>query len=143
VIHSFENVQSLIFVTAISEYDQTLVEAPDTNRLRESISLCRTMAQSPWFRKLSLILFFNKLDLFLEKLPYSDIKKLFPEYTGNSQSVEDVQLFLRQHFQDLPQSGANMYHHFTCAINTVSMRFVFDAVHSIFVNEQLKEFHLM
>eukprot|EP00053_Salpingoeca_punica_P001783 m.34884 g.34884 ORF g.34884 m.34884 type:complete len:356 (-) comp11213_c0_seq2:68-1135(-) len=141
-IHSFENVQSLIFVIAISEYDQTLFESRTTNRLREAVSLCRAMAQSPWFKALPLIIFFNKLDLFLEKLPMSDIKRHFPEFEGDGSRVEEVQSFIQQQFRDLPQSPNNLYHHFTCATDTSTMRFVFEAVESIFVTERLKEFHL-
>jgi hypothetical protein len=40
------------------------------------------MAISPWFRMLPLIIFFNKLDILLEKLPGSDFKRFFPEFKG-------------------------------------------------------------
>lgn len=38
-IHSFENVTSLIFLVAVSEYDQKLMEDGEKNRLAESRNL--------------------------------------------------------------------------------------------------------
>jgi hypothetical protein len=38
-IHCFENITSIIFIVAASEYDQFLAEAQDTNRMTESIAV--------------------------------------------------------------------------------------------------------
>ena len=38
-LHSFENVTSLIFLVALSEYDQKLLENENENRLKESRAL--------------------------------------------------------------------------------------------------------
>ena len=36
-IHCFDNVQAVIFVTAMSDFDQTLAEERSTNRMHESL----------------------------------------------------------------------------------------------------------
>ena len=42
-LHSFEHVTSIIFLVAISEFDQTLLEAGGVNRLQESKDLFQTI----------------------------------------------------------------------------------------------------
>jgi hypothetical protein len=63
-IHCFENVNVLIFLVAISEYDQTLYEDSDINRMNEAAGLFESISNSRWFAQSSVILFMNKTDLF-------------------------------------------------------------------------------
>ena len=63
-IHCFENVNVLIFLVAISEYDQTLYEDSDINRMNEAAGLFESISNSRWFAQSSVILFLNKTDLF-------------------------------------------------------------------------------
>jgi guanine nucleotide-binding protein G(q) subunit alpha len=82
-IQCFDNVQSILFLAAISEYDQVLAESSDGgNRLEESKSLFKTIINYPWFQNTSIILFLNKVDIFQEKVRYSHIKDHFPEFKG-------------------------------------------------------------
>ncbi|CAL4122095.1 unnamed protein product [Meganyctiphanes norvegica] len=66
-IHCFENVTSIIFLVALSEYDQILFESDNENRLEESLLLFRTIITYPWFQNSSIIIFLNKKDLLEEK----------------------------------------------------------------------------
>jgi len=50
-IHCFENVTAVIFVVAMSEYNQVLYEDETTNRLRESLNLFSEICNNRWFRK--------------------------------------------------------------------------------------------
>ena len=48
-IHCFENVTSIIFLVALSEYDQRLMESACENRLEESLALYRDYRKRlPW-----------------------------------------------------------------------------------------------
>ena len=38
-IHCFENITSIIFISAANEYDQVLAEDGETNRMKESVAL--------------------------------------------------------------------------------------------------------
>ena len=67
-IHCFENVTCVIFVAAISEYDQVLFEDDTTNRVIEALNLFDEICNSRWFTETSIILFLNKRDLFMEKI---------------------------------------------------------------------------
>jgi len=66
-IHCFEDVTSILFITAASEFDQTLVEDPNVNRMQESLKLFKEICNSKWFTETSIILFFNKQDIFSRK----------------------------------------------------------------------------
>ena len=100
-IHCFESVTSIIFCTALSEYDQVLLEernqvcreffilsvalqltSPRQNRMAESLLLFDSVINSRWFLRTSIILFLNKIDVFKSKLPKVPLEKYFPEYTG-------------------------------------------------------------
>ena len=63
-IHAFDNVTAVIFVAAISEYDQVLYEDENTNRMVEALNLFEEICNSRWFHDTSMILFLNKRDLF-------------------------------------------------------------------------------
>ncbi|XP_008591618.1 PREDICTED: guanine nucleotide-binding protein subunit alpha-14-like [Galeopterus variegatus] len=81
-IHCFESVTSIIFLVALSEYDQVLAECDNENRMEESKALFKTIITYPWFLNSSVILFLNKKDLLEEKIMYSHLISYFPEYTG-------------------------------------------------------------
>ncbi|MEQ2182035.1 hypothetical protein GOODEAATRI_017884 [Goodea atripinnis] len=81
-IHCFENVTSVIFLAALSEYDQVLYESQNENRLRESLALFETITSSVWFQESSTILFLNKKDLLAEKITKSNLSTYFPDYSG-------------------------------------------------------------
>ncbi|XP_040177722.1 guanine nucleotide-binding protein subunit alpha-11 isoform X2 [Rana temporaria] len=79
-IHCFENVTSIMFLVALSEYDQVLVESDNENRMEESKALFRTIITYPWFQNSSVILFLNKKDLLEDKIMYSHLVDYFPEF---------------------------------------------------------------
>jgi guanine nucleotide-binding protein subunit alpha len=81
-IHCFENVTTILFLVAISEYDQLLFEDETVNRMQEALTLFDSICNSRWFVKTSIILFLNKIDRFKEKLPVSPMKNYFPDYEG-------------------------------------------------------------
>merc|ERR1711892_683817 len=57
--HVFESVTAIIFLVAISEYDQVLMEDLETNRLLESKRLFREIISNKWFKDTHIILFLN------------------------------------------------------------------------------------
>jgi guanine nucleotide-binding protein G(i) subunit alpha len=81
-IHCFENVTTILFLVAISEYDQLLLEDETVNRMQEALTLFDSICNSRWFVKTSIILFLNKIDRFREKLPVSPMRNYFPDYEG-------------------------------------------------------------
>ncbi|XP_051875115.1 guanine nucleotide-binding protein G(q) subunit alpha isoform X1 [Pristis pectinata] len=143
-IHCFENVTSIMFLVALSEYDQVLVESDNENRMEESKALFRTIITYPWFQNSSVILFLNKKDLLEEKIMYSHLVDYFPEYDGPQRDAQAAREFILKMFVDLnPDSDKIIYSHFTCATDTENIRFVFAAVKDTILQLNLKEYNLV
>ncbi|XP_075147627.1 guanine nucleotide-binding protein G(q) subunit alpha-like [Haematobia irritans] len=138
-LNCFDDVRAIIFLTAISEYDQTLAERNQLNRLVESINVFKCIASYGWFSKTSLILFFNKIDLLSEKIMYSHLDKYFPTFHGPKHNHVAAQEFITKMFIDIVP-GRRIYTHYTCATDTQNMRMVFDIVRDTIVYENLNTF---
>nr|XP_003702528.1 PREDICTED: guanine nucleotide-binding protein G(q) subunit alpha isoform X6 [Megachile rotundata] len=142
-IHCFENVTSIIFLVALSEYDQILFESENENRMEESKALFKTIITYPWFQHSSVILFLNKKDLLEEKIMYSHLVDYFPEYDGPQRNASTAREFILRMFVDLnPDSEKIIYSHFTCATDTENIKLVFCAVKDTIMQSALKEFNL-
>ncbi|KAI8801505.1 guanine nucleotide binding protein, alpha subunit [Cladochytrium replicatum] len=142
-IHCFENVTAIVFLVAISEYDQVLVEDETVNRMQEALTLFDSICNSRWFVKTSIILFLNKIDLFKDKLPRSPISKYFPDYSGGD-NYEAACEYILNRFVSLNQSDQKqIYTHFTCATDTTQIKFVMAAVNDIIIQANLREVGLM
>lgn len=50
--------------------------------MEESIALFQTIITYQWFKRTSVILFLNKIDLLKEKIIYSHLGDYFPDYNG-------------------------------------------------------------
>uniref|UniRef100_A0A3P8ZFV6 Guanine nucleotide-binding protein subunit alpha n=2 Tax=Esox lucius TaxID=8010 RepID=A0A3P8ZFV6_ESOLU len=143
-IHCFENVTSIMFLVALSEYDQVLVESDNENRMEESKALFRTIITYPWFKDSSIILFLNKIDLLQEKILFSHLVDYFPEYDGPQRDPQAGKEFILKMFVDLnPDTDKIIYSHFTCATDTENIRFVFAAVKDFILQLNLQEYNLV
>ncbi|XP_034941094.1 guanine nucleotide-binding protein G(q) subunit alpha isoform X4 [Chelonus insularis] len=143
-IHCFENVTSIIFLVALSEYDQILFESENENRMEESKALFKTIITYPWFQHSSVILFLNKKDLLEEKIMYSHLVDYFPEFSGPQREAGAAREFILKMFVDLnPDNEKIIYSHFTCATDTENIRFVFAAVRDTILQFNLKEYNLV
>lgn len=143
-IHCFENVTSIIFLVALSEYDQILFESDNENRMEESKALFKTIITYPWFQHSSVILFLNKKDLLEEKIMYSHLVDYFPEYDGPQRDAIAAREFILRMFVELnPDADKIIYSHFTCATDTENIRFVFAAVKDTILQQNLKEYNLV
>lgn len=142
-IHCFEGVTAIVFLAAISEYDQVLVEDETVNRMQEALTLFDSICNSRWFVKTSMILFLNKIDLFKEKLPRSPLSKYFSDYSGGD-DYESACEYIKRRFVTLNQSDVKeVYVHFTCATDTGQIQFVMAAVNDIIIRSSLQAANLL
>ncbi|KAI9033611.1 G-alpha protein [Phycomyces nitens] len=143
-IHCFENVTALIFLVAISEYDQNLFEDESVNRLHEALTLFDSICNSRWFFKTSIILFLNKIDLFQEKIKRSPMNVYFKDYMGGNH-YESARQYLLHRFVSLNTQAdtKQVYTHFTCATDTKQIKFVMEAVNDILVHDNLRNIDLL
>ncbi|XP_057211145.1 guanine nucleotide-binding protein subunit alpha-14-like [Triplophysa rosa] len=130
-IHCFENVTSMIFLVALSEYDQVLYECENANRMEESKALFKAIISYHWFQKSSIILFLNKIDILKEKISTSHLADYFPEYTGPKNDADAAMKFILSTYEQQNSDIENpIYAHFTCATDTENIQLVFKAHHS-------------
>uniref|UniRef100_A0A7E4UWS5 Guanine nucleotide-binding protein G(O) subunit alpha n=1 Tax=Panagrellus redivivus TaxID=6233 RepID=A0A7E4UWS5_PANRE len=138
-IHCFDDVRALIFVSALSEYDQVLAEDNITNRMRESLQLFDQVCNNKYFVETGIILFLNKKDLFAEKIGrVSSLRVAFPEYTG-SDDYETASKYIQTKFFNANQvPNKSIYAHHTCATDTEQVQFVLDSVLDTILSAKLK-----
>lgn len=146
---SFEGVTAVIFVAAISEYDQLCYEDDKTNRMVEALNLFDEISNSRWFRETSMILFLNKVrslvlhhprnlcrphshsalvpvclqrDLFADKLPRVPLVQYFPDYTGGD-NIKLATDYLRLQFENRNRNkDKRIYAHVVCLLRFDDMR---------------------
>ncbi|KAH8369995.1 hypothetical protein KR093_001789, partial [Drosophila rubida] len=80
-IHCFENVNLIIFMSAICEYDTFKLEDDhNINLLEESKALFKTIFNYQWFERSAFVLFLNKIDLLEEQIKKSHLVDYYPKY---------------------------------------------------------------
>ncbi len=133
-IEAFGGVTAVIFVAAVSEYDQTLAEDPSQNRLVEAYELWDAVVNSKWFADASILLFLNKKDLFRRKiLARRDFATYHPEYrpprgASPEDEYDDVCEWITARFLRLNRGKTQVYPFFTCATDTRNIASVFQVV---------------
>lgn len=142
-IHCFQDIDAVVFVLAVSEYDETLYEDNKVNRMEELFALFEALCNSRWFRNTPFILFLNKVDLLSEKLPRSPIKEYLPEYSGDPLDALAVIDFMEKGLLAMNKTQKPVYVHRTCATDTKAMRFVLSAVTDMLIQLNLKQSGIM
>jgi len=118
-IHCFEGVTAVIFVTAISEYDQLVYEEEKENRVQEAIRVFDDVCNAKHFKETAMIMFLNKYDLFQKKIETVPITVCFPEYKElvppKLGKAEDAAEYIKQQFFAVNKTGKKnllpFYHH--------------------------------
>jgi len=139
-LHCFSGVTAVLFVAALSEYDQVLFEDEETNRMVEALNLFDEICNYKLFKKTSMILFLNKRDLFQEKLQKVPLTKgCFPGYTGPN-TYDATSEFILEQFQARNRDPEKrLYPHITCATDKDNVKVVFNAVKDTVIRRSLEE----
>ncbi|ORY51669.1 G-alpha-domain-containing protein [Rhizoclosmatium globosum] len=125
----FDDVNAIIYLAAISSYDQVCFEDNSTNRILESLNLFSSICNHPMFKKTSMILFLNKIDLFKSKIETSPVANYFPSYT---------EYFASRFLALNKYPERKIYVHFTWATDTKQTKKVLDTVNKIILNSNLE-----
>jgi GTPase SAR1 family protein len=156
-IHCFDQVTAVIFVAAISEYNQVLYEDNSMSRIQEALLLFEEIANSKWFKQTSIILFLNKRDLFAEKIcevpfraegRFEDFKGPHVVFgtasavmgTAEHMACYDAAVnYLKDAFvaRNKQQATKEIYTHVTCATDTKNVEVVFNACKDIILKSNL------
>jgi GTPase SAR1 family protein len=142
-IHCFENVTSVIFMAALSDYNERHRTTENgQNRMDVSIALFNVIRNNPWFQNSSMMLFLNKKDLLEDKITTSHLEDYFPQYTGPKCDAISARKFILEQFCETESTNPNSktYSHFTCATDTDSMRVVFEVVKDTILEQNISDY---
>lgn len=146
-IHCFEGVTAIIFVVALSEFDQVLYEDDKTNRMVEALQLFDEICNNPFFQNSSMIVFFNKSDLFAEKIKTKSLRSvdLFQDYEGGEHDFDASVQYLVHRFLSLSRrkNDQQIYYHVTCATDTSNIEVVFNACKDIVLRDNIRKSKLL
>lgn len=137
-IHCFHDITAVMFVFAVSEYDQVLFEDEKVNRMQEALLIFDSLCNSRWFANTPFILFLNKIDILEEKVRKQPIRKFFPDFRGRTNNAEDAIKYFESNCLMLNRTKKPIYVHRTCATDTKSMKFVLSAVTDMIIQNNLK-----
>ena len=140
-IHCFDNVNALIFVAALSEFDQMMFEDETQNRMVDTLHLFDSICNSRWFQKTAMILFLNKRDLFAKKVAKKGIADVvdWSDYQGKANDYDDgIHFFLQKFLAKNHQKNRDIYTHVTCATDTENVKVVFNASKDIILKFNLE-----
>ncbi len=119
------------------------MEDRKTNRLIESCNIFETIVNNKAFCNVSIILFLNKTDLLEAKIKQVSFKDYFPQFTGDPNRLEDIQNFELSLLDSRRRERSKpLFHHFTTAVDTENIRFVFQAVKDTILQDNLKSLML-
>lgn len=148
-IHCFDDVTAVIFVAAISEYDQVLYEDASQNRMVESLTLFREICNSKFFTSTSILLFLNKRDLFADKIKVKDIRQpdpadpsrmLFDDYDGGCDYDAGVSYIVQKYLaQDTAgqENGREIFYQVTCATDSENTATVMNAARASILKDNI------
>jgi hypothetical protein len=91
--------------------------------MMESMDLYRSISLNKWFLNTPIMLFFNKIDLFAEKIKKCPLTICFAEFNGEN-TYEVTTSYIKHKFEDLTKSTGEkeFYCHFTCATSTENIQ---------------------
>jgi hypothetical protein len=142
-IHCFEGVTAVLFVVALSEYDELLFEDEKTNRMQEALTLFEEQVNSSWFKKSSMVLFLNKRDLFLTKISKVPLKVCFPTYSGANTYDAGVE-YIKRVFEGKNKDPQKLiYTHVVCATDQENVHRVFASVKDTVIRVALNDAGLL
>lgn len=132
----FRNIDAIIFVASLSEYNQSLYEDHTVNRLVESLDLFRNYSGKPEFKDSSFMLFFNKFDLLQKKYYDNGVPLVKPELESDipepptreeekdRKCEKALAWFNILYFSQSRRKSSEIYPHITTAIDGSNIRFV-------------------
>lgn len=140
----FDDVNAMIFLCPMSNFDVPLKEDPTVNSLLDSFNLWKTICESKLLADATFILFLNKMDLLHQKLKsgikFSDYVSLYKDQPNDA---ENIALYFRRklsavHKQSSPKPRA-LHIHMTCAIDTKTMSTILKRVKDVILITTLKD----
>ena len=154
-----DDIDAVLYVVAISEYDLFCFEDQKTLRLDEALNLFKTILKNGFCHGKTVTLFFNKYDLFENKLKDPTAKTIADIYPDewenfvkeakeqrgedkNERNVDDVVEYIYNKFLKLykeaePESDNNPHHHRTTALDTEQIELLMQDIEGDLIRTRL------
>ncbi|PWA17614.1 hypothetical protein CCH79_00008393 [Gambusia affinis] len=142
----FDSIHALLFVVALSSYDQMLFKDPSMNGFQESLEFFSSICTNTVFKNTSLILFLNKTDLFRGKILHSGrhLRFYLSCYEGADCDVDTAAHHVAAMFSACNMASSRpVYHHFSTAIDSEIMKQAFHMVIDQIIKENLSAVQLL
>ena len=138
-IKAFDNVNAVLFVAAIGEYDQMTWEDESANRMQEALQVFDTIVNEPVFAQIPIMLFLNKTDVFERKIPTTSLSVCFSDWdTRNDGNMDAAYSFIENKFRSKAQdSSREIYIHRTTATNAENIMKIWRVVSLIIIRKNL------
>ena len=105
--------------------------------------LFESILSLPWFRKSSIILFLNKIDLFKEKITQKPVRDYFPDYTGPEADFNAASNYFAKKFRGLNRTeDREIYVHYTNATDTNLLKITMESVQDTIIQHNLNRYIL-
>lgn len=75
-------------MVSLADYNLFLEEDSTVNRLHESIDMLDEIMNSRWFSEVTIIIFLNQYDVFLEKIKRIPLTVCYPECTDGKHEAD-------------------------------------------------------
>lgn len=98
-INCFDDVKAVLFVVNLAGYNSVLFEDDKVVRMHEDLNLFASVTAEPVFANTPIFLFFNKKDLFEERLRTQGLRVCFPDFEGDDRDVGRCLDYLAAQFQ--------------------------------------------
>jgi len=140
-LHHFDNVRALIFVVALSAYDQKCAEDNETPRMDEALTLFEEIVNNKWFKDKDIILFLNKEDLFAQKIKKTPISVFFHDCPADVRMDKDAAIeYIKGEFEKRIEGQERKYHPYvTCATDSKLMEKVITLTTELVLNDVLRD----
>jgi GTPase SAR1 family protein len=108
-LHCFEDVTAVVYFVNLGEFDMALSEDYRVNRLTEALDLFEEISTSEYFSETDFFMFFNKDDMFREKVKSKRFLEHFKDYKGDG-SYDSCLSFVTNLFKQKFGGPDNQYH---------------------------------
>ena len=138
-IHAFDGVTAIIYVASLADYNQLLEEDSTTNRMIESLTLFKDICNDKSFKKKTFLIFFNKDDIFKERIQKVDLNVCFEEYKDGKNYDKAFKFIQSQYENQNLTKGRKIFSHATNSTDTDLVRRVFEVCQAVILKQLLAE----
>lgn len=140
-VHCFEDISGILFVASLTSYNEKMWEEDDKNRMEDSVQLFHQICNSRWFRRSSIILFLNKMDLFKKRIKDVPLNvcPLFEDMDENKANDKDIcyEMIADIFNSQMKTKKKQVFIHATVAIDSRNVEKIFSSVRMQILNDNL------